>query len=436
MTAVESKTSQATRQPLLVGFIVFLFFAWGFATVLNDTLFPKLKGLYSLNYTESMLTQFCFFMSYFVFSVPAGLLLSRIGYIRGVVVGLVGMALGCALFWPASVSDHYVAFLLPLFVIAGGITMLQVAANPFIELLGSEATSHSRLTLAQAFNSLATAIGPTVGAMIILKAGVIVGTSPMPSAALEEASRRIETHAIAVFYLVIALVLTAVAIVFWILRHSEAPRVPGQASFRGVISLLDRPRLVLGAACIFIYVGAEVSIGSLMTNYFMQPAILGVSAQRAGTLVSFYWGGAMVGRFIGAYVLRIAKPGNVLCVCAIGATLLASLSAVSTGGLSAGSLIAVGLCNSIMFPTIFSLASERLGADTPNGSGLLCMAIVGGALVPLLVGEVADLTSLSTALFVPAICYIGIAVYGAAAARGLGLPRAVSVSPIEAPASR
>jgi FHS family L-fucose permease-like MFS transporter len=144
----------------------------------------------------------------------------------------------------------------------------------------------------------------------------------------------------------------------------------------------------------------------------------------------------MVGRFIGAYVLRIAKPGNVLCVCAIGATLLASLSAVSTGGLSAGSLIAVGLCNSIMFPTIFSLASERLGADTPNGSGLLCMAIVGGALVPLLVGKVADLTSLSTALFVPAICYIGIAVYGAAAARGLGLPGTVSVSPIEAPASR
>src|SRR5262249_24551927 len=184
----------------------------------------------------------------------------------------------------------------------------------------------------------------------------------------------------------------------------------------GVIALLDRPRLVFGAACIFIYVGAEVSIGSLMTNYFMQPAILGASAQHAGALVSYYWGGAMVGRFIGSYLLRIAKPGNVLCACPIGAMLLASLSAVSTGVLAAGALIAVGLCNSIMFPTIFSLASERLGPDTPNGSGLLCMAIVGGALVPMLVGKVADLTSLSTALFVPAICYIGIAVYGAAAA--------------------
>ena len=420
MTTTQSKAGHASR-PLLIGLIVFLFFAWGFATVLNDTLFPKLKGLYSLDYTESMLTQFCFFVSYFVFSIPAGLLLSRIGYIRGVVVGLVGMAIGCALFWPASISDQYGAFLLPLFVIAGGITMLQVAANPFIELLGSESTSHSRLTLAQAFNSLATAIGPFIGARIILKAGVIVGTSPMPSAALREATRKVETHGIAVFYLVIAAVLAAVAIVFWILRQSAAPPVPGQASLRGVIGLLDRPRLVLGAACIFVYVGAEVSIGSVMTNYFMQPNILSATAQHAGSLVSFYWGGAMVGRFIGAGVLRVARPGYVLCACAIGAMLLVSLSGASTGTLAAWSLIAVGLCNSIMFPTIFSLASERLGADTPNGSGLLCMAIVGGALVPLLVGKVADLTTLSAALFVPAACYIGIAVYGAAAARGLGL---------------
>ena len=436
MTSLESKPVYATRQPLLVGLIVFLFFAWGFATVLNDTLFPKLKGLYSLNYTESMLTQFCFFMSYFVFSIPAGLLLSRIGYVRGVVVGLVGMALGCALFWPASASDRYVAFLPPLFVIAGGITMLQVAANPFIELLGSESTSHSRLTLAQAFNSLATAIGPMIGARIILRSGVIVGTAPLPTAAVAEASRRLETHTVAIFYLAIAAVLMVVAIVFWIMRRSEAPPVPGQASFRGVIALLDRPRLVLGAACIFIYVGAEVSIGSVMTNYLMQPATLGASAQHAGSLVSYYWGGAMVGRFIGAYVLRIARPGNVLCGCAIGATLLASLSAASTGELAAWSLIAVGLCNSIMFPTIFSLASERLGADTPNGSGLLCMAIVGGALVPMLVGKVADLTSLSTALFVPAICYIGIAIYGAAAARGLGLRQTPARVSIEAPTSR
>src|SRR5215469_6733040 len=201
MTALETRAGHASRQTLLVGLNVFLFFAWGFATVLNDTLFPKLKGLYALNYTESMLTQFCFFMSYFVFSIPAGLLLSRIGYVRGVVVGLVGMALGCALFWPASVSDQYGAFLLPLFVIAAGITMLQVAANPFIELLGSEATSHSRLTLAQAFNSLATMIGPIIGARLFLRSSLTVD----PCAPLSLASlglRQGQTHAIAVFYLI------------------------------------------------------------------------------------------------------------------------------------------------------------------------------------------------------------------------------------------
>jgi FHS family L-fucose permease-like MFS transporter len=427
MTATDSSAGRGNPQTLLVGLIVFLFFAWGFATVLNDTLFPKLKGLYALDYTESMLTQFCFFMSYFVFSIPAGLLLSRIGYVRGVVVGLAGMALGCALFWPASASDVYGAFLLPLFVVAGGITMLQVAANPFIELLGSESTSHSRLTLAQAFNSLATAIGPTVGAILILKTGVGVGTSHVSTAALE-VSRRGETHTIAVFYLAIALVLAVVGVVFWFLRNSKAPPVPGQASFRGVLRLLDRPRLMLGAACIFIYVGAEVSIGSIMTNYLMLPSVLGASAQHAGSLVSYYWGGAMIGRFIGAYVLRIVRPGHALAVCAVGAMSLAVISAISSGQFAADTLIAVGLCNSIMFPTIFSLASERLGAETPNGSGLLCMAIVGGALVPMLVGKVADLTSLSVSLFVPAVCYIGIAVYGVMAARGLGFRAPMGVA--------
>lgn len=408
------------HQPFLVGLVVFLFFAWGFGTVLNDTLFPKLKGLYSLTYAEGMLTQFCFFLSYFIFAIPAGLLLSRIGYIRGVVLGLFGMALGCALFWPAAEADAFVAFLIPLFVLAGGMTMLQVAANPFIELLGPESTSHSRLTLAQAFNSLATAIGPTVGAILILRTGVRAshaGLAPSASHAL----RIGQTHTIAVFYLGIAVILALVAVVFWFLRDRPAPPVPGQASLRGVVSLLNRPRLVFGALCIFIYVGAEVSIGTVMTNYLMLPSVLGTTAEHAGSLVSYYWGGAMVGRFIGAYVLRIAKPGNALAACAIGAMVLAATSSVTTGEVAAVTLIAVGLCNSIMFPTIFSLGSERLGPETPNGSGLLIMAILGGALIPLLVGRIADATSLSTALFVPALCYIGIAVYGVLAARGLGL---------------
>ena len=407
-------------QRVLIGLVVFLFFAWGFGTVLNDTLIPKLKGLYSLSYTEVMLTQFCFFLSYFVFSIPAGLLLSRIGYIRGVVIGLVVMAAGCALFFPASGADRFEAFLLALFVIAAGMTMLQVAANPYIELLGPESTSHSRLTLAQALNSFATFVGPRVGAVLLLRSGVTLDATGLSPQALHTL-RVGETQAMAWPYLCMAAILLALAVVFWTFRASKAPPVSRQADLRGVFALLNRPRLALGALAIFIYVGAEVSIGSVMINYLMQPTVLGAVAERAGTLVSYYWGGAMVGRFVGAFVLRVVKPGYALAACAVGACILAATSSFSIGGFAAWTLIAVGLCNSIMFPTIFSLATEQLGEQTPNGSGLLCMAIVGGAIVPVITGAVADRTSLATSLLVPAVCYIGIIAYGILAARGLGL---------------
>jgi FHS family L-fucose permease-like MFS transporter len=418
-TATEHAPS-ANRHRMLVGLVVFLFFAWGFGTVLNDTLIPKLKGLYSLTYSEVMLTQFCFFLSYFIFSIPAGLLLSRIGYVRGIVVGLVVMAAGCALFFPASTADAFGGFLLALFVIAAGMTMLQVAANPYIELLGPESTSHSRLTLAQAFNSFATFVGPRVGAILLLRTGVTLNMSGLSPAALSTL-RVGETRTIAWPYLAMAAILVLLAVVFWTFRERNAPTVARQAQLKGVLSLLNRPRLVLGAAAIFIYVGAEVSIGSIMTNYLMQASVLGLVAERAGTLVSYYWGGAMVGRFIGAYVLRLVKPGYALSACAIGAALLAVLSSLSTGPFAAWTLIAVGLCNSIMFPTIFSLATERLGEQTPNGSGLLCMAIVGGAIIPLITAGIADRAGLATSLLVPAVCYIGIVVYGILAARGIGL---------------
>ena len=415
-----TKETTGATQRMLVGLVVFLFFAWGFGTVLNDTLIPKLKGLYSLSYTEVMLTQFCFFLSYFVFSIPAGLFLSRVGYIRGVVLGLVVMAAGCALFFPASTSDRFGAFLLALFVIAAGMTMLQVAANPYIELLGPEETSHSRLTLAQALNSFATFVGPRVGAVLLLRGGVTLNSSALTPQALSSL-RVAETRHIAWPYLGMAAILIALAVVFWMLRNSKAPPVSRQAELRGVFALLNRPRLAFGAVAIFIYVGAEVSIGSLMTNYLMQSNVLGVVAERAGTLLSYYWGGAMVGRFVGAFVLRVVKPGYALAACAVGACFLAAISSFSTGEIAAWTLIAVGLCNSIMFPTIFSLATEQLGEQTPNGSGLLCMAIVGGAIVPIITGAVADRASLATALLVPAVCYVGIVIYGVLAARGLGL---------------
>lgn len=416
----DAPMTERPRQSLLIGLVVFLFFAWGFATVLLDTLVPKLKGLFELSYTEAMLIQFSFFLSYFIFSVPAGLVLSRIGYIRGAVLGLVIMAVGCVLFLPAASLGLFPAFLIALFVMAAGITMLQVAANPFIELLGSEASSHSRLTLAQAFNSLGTTVGPWIGAILILRGGVAIRAEGLSSTAIA-ALRQAEAHAVQLPFLVIAAALTALAVAFWLLRKSSAPPVAGQARLSAIPALLVKPRLVLGAVAIFVYVGAEVSIGSLMTNYLMQPHVLAATAEHAGKLVSLYWGGAMVGRFIGSYVLQKLKPGLVLSACAVGACGLSLVSSLSAGETAAYSLIAVGLFNSIMFPTIFSLASEQLGSETPNGSGLLCMAIVGGAIVPIVTGAVADRAGLTLALCVPAACYLWIVAYGLLAARGLGL---------------
>ena len=268
---------QSGQQRFLVGLVVFLFFAWGFATVLNDTLIPKLKGLFELSYTDVMLTQFSFFLSYFIFSIPAGLLLSRIGYVRGAALGLVVTAAGYGLFTPAAEMGSFGAFLLALFVVAAGITMLQVAANPFIELLGSEETSHSRLTLAQAFNSLGTTIGPSVGAVLILRTGVTVHAAGLTPTALA-VLRKTEAHALQLPFFAFALMFLALAALFWFLRKSSAPPVAGQARLGAILSLLGRPRLVLGALAIFVYVGAEVSIGSVMINYLMQPSVLAVTA--------------------------------------------------------------------------------------------------------------------------------------------------------------
>jgi FHS family L-fucose permease-like MFS transporter len=398
--------------------VVVLFFAWGFATVLIDTLIPKLKGLFQLNYTEAMLTQFAFFLGYLVFSIPASFLLARIGYVRQIVVGLVVMALGCMLFSPAAQLGVYPVFLLALFVMAAGITTLQVAANPLIALLGSPATSHSRLNLAQAFNSLGTTVGPLVGAALILQGGVVAPDPARIAPGLLETFRKAEANAVQAPFLGIAVVLLVLAVVFWRLRRSPAgptAAVEGAPGFD--FGLLRRPRLALGAVSIFVYVGAEVSIGSLMINYLMLEKTLGVAAATAGHLVALYWGGAMVGRFIGSAVLRWIPAGMALCFCALGASLLACTSAATLGVFAAIAVIAIGLFNSIMFPTIFTLAIEGLGERTPQGSGLLCLAIVGGAIVPLITGRVADLAGLSASLIVPALCYLWIAVYGWLSAR-------------------
>lgn len=402
----------------MVPLVVTLFFAWGFATVLVDTLIPKLKALFALNYAEVMLTQFCFFLAYFVVSLPAGALIARIGYVRGIVAGLLLMALGCVFFSPAAMLGLYPGFLLALFVMAGGITTLQVAANPLIAVLGNAKTSHSRLVFAQAFNSLGTTIGPFVGAFFIL-GSTAAAPDPSTAPALVAAYRSAEAHAIEGPFLGIAAGLALLALIFFVLRR-RAIGVPVKATpERKDLTPLSRPRLVCGALAIFTYVGAEVSIGSVMINYLMLGKTLALDAASAAKLLSLYWGGAMVGRFIGSAVLTRIEAGTVLAACALGAASLATISALSTGFVAGGTVLAIGLCNSIMFPTIFTLAIERLGPDTPRGSGVLCIAIVGGAVIPLITGYTADRFGLSLALLVPAACYLWIATYGAMARFGI-----------------
>jgi len=332
--------AEAARTAMMP-WVVCLFFAWGLATVLIDTLVPKLKALFSLSYTEVMLTQFCFFLAYLLMSVPAGMLLSRVGYVRGIIVGLAVMALGCLLFTPAASAGVYSGFLLALFVMASGITLLQVAANPLVVLLGSAQGSHSRLSLAQAFNSLGTFLGPLIGAALILRGGLATPADLSALSAQALASyRTAQAHDIQGLFWGIAAGLGLLVLLFWRFRgFGGAAR---EVSPRGttVLRLLSRPRLGLGVLSIFLYVGAEVSIGSLMINYLMLPAVLGLGAATAGRCVSLYWGGAMIGRFIGSAALRRLRAGSVLGCCALAAALLACTSAVSAGMVAAAKVSA------------------------------------------------------------------------------------------------
>lgn len=431
----KSVPASGAAMGMTVYLVVFLFFAWGFVTVLNDPLIAKLKGLFQLTYAEAMLTQFAFFLGYFIFSIPAGILLSRLGYVRAIVLGLIVMAVGCLLFAPAAMAGVYPGFLAALFCVAAGITVLQVAANPYIAVLGSHTSAPSRLTLAQAFNSLGTFLGPFVGAVFFLKGGV---QAPSGADAAALATARVsEAKALLGPFLVIAAILLVFAGLFWLRRKGQGPATTPDSANPFRRALLGNRRLMLGVLGIFVYVGAEVSIGSGLTNYLMQPSVLGNetggfgawlarqigggtsinAAQVAGAMVSIYWGLAMVGRFIGSAVLARVTPGKVLAVHAAAAALLALLSAATMGATAAVAVLAIGLANSIMFPTIFSLALDELGDDTPGGSALLCMAIVGGAIVPVIYGATADAVGLGHALVVPALCYAVIAGYGLYTAR-------------------
>ena len=359
-----------------------------------------------------MLTQFAFFIGDLVFSLPAGAIVRRFGYMRGIIAGLGIMALGCLLFIPATRFGVFGGFLLALFVMASGVTTLQVAANAVITLAGPQATSSARLTLAQAFNSLGTTLGPLIGARLILSDSFAVADPERLSAPALAAQRAAEANAVALPFIGIAVVLALLMAVFWMRRDVLKAAAPDQSHGLLNATLLRRPQLVLGVLAIFAYVGAEVSIGSLLASYLMQPSLLATTALQAGQLVSLYWGGAMIGRFAGAWVLGRVRPGLVLAAHALAAILLAGLSASSAGWMAAAAILAVGLANSIMFPTIFSLALRGLGEETPGGSALLCLGIVGGAIVPLASGFVADHFGIAVALAVPILCYAWVAFYG------------------------
>ncbi|NGY05594.1 sugar MFS transporter [Solimonas terrae] len=399
----------ASSAPGLRPFVFALFFVFGGITSLNDVLIPKLKSLFSLNYAEAMLVQFAFFLAYFLVSAPAGALIQRIGYLRAAVLGLMTMTLGCLLFIPACAYGLYAAFLVALFVLASGITIVQVVVNPLICVLGAPETAHSRLNFAQAFNSLGTTLFPYLGALLILRP--LADGAPAASAA-EGAFNPAEAAMMSHTYLALALFLLLVAAVVWLQRNRLTENHESGSGLSGALTLLRRPRLALGALGIFVYVGAEVAIGSMLVSYLMQADTMALTAETAGKRVALYWGGALFGRFAGAELLRRFSPPQVLTVAALGAMGLLLLSGFGTGALSGAALISVGLFNSVMFPTIFSLASEGLGDRAPGGSGLICMAIVGGAIVPVIAGAVADVSTLRAALLVPFLCYGGIAAYG------------------------
>ncbi len=392
-TPTRAKTSQFALWTLTS-----LFFMWGFITAMNDILIPHLKALFELSYTKAMLVQFCFFGAYFLISIPGGRLVSKIGYQRGIGVGLVTAAIGCLMFIPSAYLVQYWMFLASLFVLASGVTILQVAANPLVTVMGPADTAESRLTMTQGFNSLGTTVAPIVGGILLFSS--------------HEGESVVRADSVVAPYLGLAAVLIVMAAIMIKItlpkpRESEVDLPTDTDS-----SVLKHRHLALGVVGIFAYVGAEVAIGSFLVNYFGLESVMGLSEGAASTYIAYYWGGAMVGRFIGAVLMQKVNPGRLLAFNAFMSCVLIIISVTGSGSVSMWSILAVGLCNSIMFPTIFSLALKGLGEQTPQGSGMLCLAIVGGAIVPLVQGVLADTIGLQLSFLLPVICYIYIAFYG------------------------
>ena len=408
--AAATPAGQNYSRPLAI--VTTLFFMWGFLTCLNDILVPHLKSIFDLSYARVMLIQFAFFSAYFLFSVPWSRIVNVIGYQRTMVTGLLTMALGAFLFLPAAAIASYPLFLTALLILAAGITGLQVAANPYVVILGKPATASSRLDLTQAFNSLGTTIAPKLGGLLILSAAPLAMERLRQLTPRALQAYRVEQAAsVRLPYMVIGVALILLAVLIGVSKLPEVPAAAYRPGEKVRDSIWKHPNLIFGAIGIFTYVGAEVSIGSFLVNYLGLPNIAAMPAVTAAGYVSFYWGGAMIGRFLGAPLLRRIHAGYALAFCAIAAAALVSLSMIVGGHAAMWTMLAVGLFNSIMFPTIFSLGVAELGPLTGNGSGLLNMAIVGGAVLPVIQGSIADRIGLHHAFVLAVICYLYILFY-------------------------
>ena len=409
-----------------------LFFLWGFITVLVDSLVPRLKEVFELSYFQAGLVQFAFFGAYFLLSIPASKILDKIGYKRGIILGLVTMGVGCLLFYPAASYRVFGVFMLAYFTVAGGMTILQVAANPYVSLLGSEEKASSRLNLSQAFNSLGAAIAPAIGARLILSDNILSSEEIGNLSDLaREAYYNVEASAVQSPFIALAVFIIFLAVVF---SFVKLPVMMSEKSSASYFDLLKEKNLMLGVLGIFCYVGAEVAIGSYLVSYFIESGMPGIIADSSfmsgvaqsfdsdifnkdpkaivGVFVTFYWSGAMIGRFIGSYLTSRINPRMVLGVFAGSAVALIFISVTTSGLVSMWSILAVGLFNSIMFPTIFTIAIDGLGEKKAMASGLLCTAIVGGALIPPLFGKMIDIFSFGTALVILTLCYGYILFYG------------------------
>ncbi len=422
-TSITEHRKTYTRE---LSILTSLFFMWGFLTCLNDILIPHLKALFSLNYAQAMLVQFCFFGAYFLMSVPSGKIVKKTGYKKGIVIGLFIASLGCFMFYPSASYRSYPLFLSAFFILASGITLLQVSANPYVTALGREETASSRLNLTQAFNSLGTTIAPYFGSILIL-AIAVKGTSEITAmtGAQRDIYQAAQASAVQIPYLFLGGTLLIIAAIFAFLKlpaieennENEIPDLENLTeeeieSLNIKISAWEYRHLVLGALAIFLYVGAEVAIGSFLVNFFGHKTIGGITEMEAGKLVSWYWGGAMVGRFIGSAAMQKFNPRHILTGNAAIAAILVVITIFSSGSVAMTAILLVGLCNSIMFPTIFSLSIRSLGRHTSEGSGILCMAIVGGAIIPFLQGLLADKTGIQYSFILPVFCYIYIMFFG------------------------